>query len=164
MSSRVNVGSGDWDLCSQTWDVTVASIMGRPSIRTPEMIARILERVANGELGCDVCNGKNGMPSWSAFKEWRLADEQLAAAYARAHETGVEHDEAVAYREAMRKPVDSVDAQSQRTRLDFLKFRLSKRLPRDFGDRQQVEHSGGVTLQVVTGVPDVTPTVTGNAE
>jgi hypothetical protein len=33
---------------------------------------------------------------------------------------------------------------------------LSKRLPKDFGDKAQVEHSGGVSLNVVTGVPDVT--------
>ncbi len=117
------------------------------------MVERVLERVANGELGCDVCNGKDGMPSWAAFKEWRMADPELAAAYARAHETGVEHDEAVAQREAMRKPEDSVDAAAQRTRLDWLKWRLSKRLPKDFGDKAQVEHSGGVSLNVVTGVP-----------
>jgi len=122
---------------------------GRQTIRTPEMVARILERVANGELGCDVCNGKDGMPSWSAFKEWRMADPELAAAYARAHETGVEHDEAVAQREAMRRPEDSVDAAAQRTRLDWLKWRLSKRLPKDFGDRQQVDVNGKLTLDSI---------------
>lgn len=119
--------------------------MARPTIRTPEMVARILERVSGGELGCDVCNGKDGMPSWSSFKEWRVADPELSAAYARAHEAGVEHDESVAYREAMRQPADSVDAQAQRTRLDWLKFRLSKRLPKDFGDKSHVEHSGTIS-------------------
>jgi hypothetical protein len=134
--------------------------MGRPTIRTPEMVERVLERVANGELGCDVCNGKDGMPSWATFRRWREEDEELRAAYARAHEAGVEHDEANAHREALRRPEDSVDAAAQRTRIDWWKWRLSKRLPKDFGDKAQVEHSGGVTLQVVTGVPDVT----GNAE
>lgn len=40
--------------------------------------------------------------------------------------------------------MDSVDAQAQRVLVDTLKWRLSKRLPKDFGDRQHVEHSGNV--------------------
>ncbi len=126
--------------------------MGRPSIRTPQMIEAILDRIANGELGPDICKDE-GMPSWATVRRWREEDEEFRAAYARAHEAGVEHDEADAHREAMRRPEDSVDAQAQRTRLDWLKWRLSKRLPKDFGDRQQVEHSGGVSLNVVSGVP-----------
>lgn len=128
--------------------------MGRPTIRTPEAVERVLERIEDGEVGAEVCDGKNGLPSWATFKRWMAEDEALRAEYERARETGVERNEAEFLREARRRPVDSVDAQGQRTLVDALKWRLSKRLPRDFGDRQQVEHSGGVTLQVVTGVPD----------
>lgn len=131
--------------------------MARPTIRTPEMVQRILDRVEAGEVGADVCNGKDGMPSWAAFKEWKAADPELAAAYARAHESSVEQNEAELLREARRKPVDGVDAQAQRVLVDTLKWRLSKRLPRDFGERSQVEHSGGVNLTVATGVPDAKP-------
>lgn len=124
------------------------------TIRTPEMVATILERIGLGEVGADVCNGKDGMPSWPTFKRWMRNDEELRAAYADAREDGVEHNEAEFLREARRKPVDSVDATAQRTLVDSLKWRLSKRLPKEFGDRQQVEHSGGVSLNVVTGVPE----------
>ena len=85
------------------------------------------------------------------------SDEELKAAYACAREDGVEQNESELLREARRKPSDSVDAAGQRTLVDTLKWRLSKRLPHDFGDRQQVEHSGGVRLDVVTGVPEPSP-------
>jgi hypothetical protein len=127
--------------------------MGRPSIRTPAMVERVLEQIELGEVGADVCNAKDGMPSWAAFKVWMQDDPELQAAYTRAWTIGVERNEAELLREARRKPVDSVDAQAQRTLVDTLKWRLSKRLPKDYGDRQQVEHSGGVSLNVVSGVP-----------
>ena len=127
------------------------------TIRTPQMIEAILERIGAGEVGADVCNGKNGMPSWPTFKRWMRSDDELRAAYACAREDGVEQNESELLREARRKPSDSVDAAGQRTLVDTLKWRLSKRLPHDFGDRQQVEHSGGVRLDVVTGVPEPSP-------
>ena len=116
------------------------------TIRTPEMVATILERIGLGEVGADVCNGKDGMPSWPTFKRWMRNDEELRTAYACAREDGVEQNESELLREARRKPVDSVDAAGQRTLVDTLKWRLSKRLPKDFGDRQQVEHSGSLSL------------------
>jgi hypothetical protein len=111
--------------------------------KTPELCEAVLERVEAGEVLAKVCED-HSMPSWSAFKEWMQQDESLAAAYARACECGVALNEDELLREARRKPADSVDATGQRTLVDTLKWRLSKRLPRDFGDRQQVEHSGTI--------------------
>ena len=133
--------------------------MGRPSIRTPEMVARYLEAVADGTPGYEVSK-LEGMPAWGTWCDWIEKDEELAGKYERARARGMAAEEAEFLREARRQPQDSVDAAKQRTHVQALQWHLSKRLPREFGDKQQVEHSGGVTLQVVTGVPDVT----GNAE
>lgn len=113
------------------------------TIRTPELIAEIIRRVADGEVAQDAVKGLCG---WSTFREWVDADPELAALYARARNYGVEQNEAELMREARRKPADSVEATAQRTLVDTLKWRLSKRLPKDFGDRQQVEHSGKIGL------------------
>lgn len=134
--------------------------MGRGIKRTPEVVARYLEAVAEGTPGYEVSK-RDDMPAWGTWREWMAQDDELAAKYAHARDVALDAEEAELLAEARRRPADSVDAQGQRVLVDTLKWHLSKRRPRDFGDRQQVEHSGGVTLQVVTGVPDAS--VTGNA-
>src|SRR5690606_33337300 len=49
--------------------------------------------------------------------------------------------------------VDHENIQRSRLRVDARKWILAKRHPEKFGDRAQVEHSGGLNVQVVTGVP-----------
>lgn len=43
--------------------------VGRPSIRTPEMIDRILERISNGEPARSIFAGAD-MPHRSTFQRW----------------------------------------------------------------------------------------------
>lgn len=50
------------------------------------------------------------------------------------------------------KPKDQVEATWQRTRIDTIKWLLAKRLPKQYGDRTHVEHSGKLTLsQLIAG-------------
>ena len=130
--------------------------MGRGIERTPEVVAAFLEAVESGTPGYAVSK-RDDMPAWGTWCDWMESDPELAGKYARARNRGVESEEVELLEVARSKPADSVEAAAQRTLVDALKWHLSKRLPREFGDRQQVEHSGGVRLDVVTGVPEPTP-------
>ncbi len=119
---------------------------GRPSNYTPEVVAAFLEKLESGLVDSEIA-AIPGMPKVSTVFMWRDKYPEFSEAYARAHAAGVMENEAELLREARRLPVDSVDAAKQRVLCDTLKWRLSKRLPKDFGDRQQVEHSGKVSLE-----------------
>ena len=43
---------------------------------------------------------------------------------------------------------------NQRLKIDSRKWLVSKLLPKEYGDRIDMNHSGGISVQVVTGVPD----------
>lgn len=130
--------------------------MGRPSTYTPELAEAVLEHLEYGLCVSEIA-AIEGMPKVRTVYQWMEAHPEFAQAYARAHDAGVRCNEGELMRTARKKPADSVEATAQRTLVDTLKWRLSKRLPHDFGDRQQVEHSGGVRLDVVTGVPEPSP-------
>lgn len=130
--------------------------MGRPSTYTPELVEAVLAHLEDGLCVSEIA-ALDGMPKVRTIYQWQEAHPEFAQAYARAHDAGVRCNEGELLRVARTKPADSVEATAQRTLVDTLKWRLSKRLPKDFGDRQQVEHSGGVRLDVVTGVPEPSP-------
>lgn len=92
------------------------------------------------------------MPKKSTVAEWRKKDEAFDGRVARARDDGFD---AVADR-CVEIADDSKDARLQvETRLKL----LACWDPRRYGNKAQVEHSGGVSLNVVTGVPepDVAP-------
>ena len=49
---------------------------------------------------------------------------------------------------------DSAAVQHQRLRVDSRKWLLSKLAPKKYGDKVGVEHSGGMSLVVSTGIQD----------
>lgn len=64
----------------------VAAKNGRPSKRTPEVVARVLELVGCGETLTYACELVGIAPrTWS---DWTLADAELSAAFARARSLG----------------------------------------------------------------------------
>jgi len=52
---------------------------------------------------------------------------------------------------------EAIPVESRKVRIDARKWEASKLDRAVYGDRQQVEHSGGVSLNVVTGVPEPEP-------
>lgn len=51
------------------------------------------------------------------------------------------------------EPTDQVQAAWRRTQIETRLKLLSKWSPKKYGDRTAVDHQGGVSLTVVTGVP-----------
>jgi hypothetical protein len=122
--------------------------MGRPTTYTPDLVAAVLDYLEDGLCVSEIA-AIDGMPKVRTIYQWQDVHPEFAQEYARAHDAGVRNNEAELLRVARRKPADAVEATAQRTLVDTLKWRLSKRLPRDFGDRQAVDLNGKVTLDSV---------------
>ena len=120
---------------------------------SPEVAQALLELIAGGMSLRKAC-AQDGMPSPPNFRAWRLEREELQTQYARARAERAQHraDEIIEIADDEEIPVES-----RKVRIDARKWEASKLDRANYGDRQQVEHSGGVRLDVVTGVPEPSP-------
>ena len=133
---------------------------------SPEIAAEICERLANGESLRSVCRSDH-MPTEAAVRQWAMDDYNgFASHYARAREIGYERmaeeilsisDEGIndTYLDddGVERTNHDVIARSK-LRVDSRKWLLSKMLPKKYGDKLQTEVSGGLALQVVSGVTE----------
>lgn len=113
--------------------------MGRPSSYTPEIAAEICERLAGGESLLEICED-DGYPGESTVRAWALEDrEGFSAKYARAREIGYHHEaEDLGRGIATVKPKDVPRA---RLEFDIKRWRLSKMLPKVYGDATLLKHA-----------------------
>lgn len=135
---------------------------GRPSVYTKELGIAICARLSHGESLKKIC-GDAQMPGVTTVFRW-LSDERFAEfrnLYEEARVAGLEvmadeimeiSDEEVG--KTLTGATDSGAVQKQRLRVDTRKWLLSKLLPKKYGERQTVEHEGGISLIVATGIPD----------
>jgi hypothetical protein len=120
--------------------------LGRPSLYTPEIAEEICTRLAAGEGLNAICKDEH-MPHEATVRRWDLEDrEGFSTKYAQAREIDLERAADEMRRIADEMPKDQVEATWQKTRLDQRKWELSKRLPRKFGERLGLEHSGSLDL------------------
>lgn len=108
---------------------------GRPTRRTPEVTARIIEGLSAGTPLTTLCE-PDDMPGVRTVYDWMDADEKLSADIARAREIG--HD-AIAV-EGL-KIVDNTeeDPASRRVRADYRLKLLAKWDPKRYGEK--VDHT-----------------------
>jgi transposase len=125
---------------------------GRPKEPVPQDVARrILRMRAEGDSLRAIC--RKLKLSRSTVEDWITEDRDgFGGQYARAREVGLENEADEIKEIADQKPADAVEAQWQKTRIDARKWRLSKKLPKKYGDKVGVEHSGGVSIQLDTGI------------
>lgn len=125
--------------------------MGRPVKYKPEDYLTSLCVALIDGTPLAVWSRKPGNPSPDVVEDWMANDPEVERAIARARELGGDAIAAEALAIADDKEGDPVrDRLRVETRLKL----LAKWHPKRYGDRQQVEHSGGVRLDVVTGVPE----------
>lgn len=146
--------------------------MGRPSIRTPEMVDEIIARVSDGEPLAQVCRD-DGMPHRDTFYDWAASDEELSRRFARARELGFDMIAIEALRIAD-TTVEGVttkitDKGIEETREDMLGHRklqvetrlklLAKWDPKRYGDRQAIDHGGqeGNPVRTESTVLEIVP-------
>lgn len=124
---------------------------GRPSTYSESLINEICERRAMGESMKAIC-GDDHMPSRSTVHKWLAEQPEFSDRYARACEidADIEFD-------ALQDIADEAtpqDVQVAKLRIDTRKWVLSKRNPKKWGDRQEIEHTGDVSLSVRIVRPD----------
>ena len=127
---------------------------------SPEIAAEICERLAQGESLNAVCKDLH-MPGESAVRFWVLDDlDGFAAKYTRARAVGYERmaEEILAISDTPMIGTKSVSKatgleitegdmiEHRRLQVDTRKWMLAKMLPKVYGDKQQVEHSGQVDV------------------
>jgi hypothetical protein len=132
--------------------------MGRPTIYSKQVAARILTRIANGESLRQMTR-EDDMPGHSTVYEWLLAQPDFADSYARARDEQADTlaDEIVAI--ADEPPAEVVDDKGvartdsgwvtwQKNRVDARKWVAAKLKPKKYGDRQIVAGDADNPLEI----------------
>ncbi len=137
--------------------------MGRPSKRTPEIEARLIEALTNGIPMAEVCR-EEGMPHPSTVRDWMNDDAAFSLAIARAREDGFDAIAADALRIADRNNEDFVENEygsvtADRELVARSKLRVETRLkllakwdPKRYGEKLQV--GGAEDLPPLQGLSD----------
>ncbi len=121
--------------------------MGRPSLKTPELIEAICERLSNGEPLAAICRD-DGMPSVMTVWNWQDSDEAVSLAIARAREIG---GDAIAVQALAIADERDEDPASRRVMVETRLKLLAKWHPKRYGDK--IEHSGTVRQELVQMAP-----------
>ena len=116
---------------------------GRQLTYTPSIGATICDRLAAGESLRAICRDR-GMPLEQTVRGWVIDGvEGFAAQYARAREL-----QAMRWAEEILDYADDKKADANRSRLqvDTRKWLLSKVLPKVYGEKLDLNHSGSIGL------------------
>lgn len=133
------------------------------------LMPQILERIANGESLRQICLGGDMPTHWTVLG-WVEQDEDLSHQYARAMQMRCEHmadeiqdiadDGQNDWMERLGsdgQPIgwqlNGEHVQRSKLRIDARKWLLAKMMPKKYGDRQEIEHSGGVDVNL--GITEV---------
>jgi hypothetical protein len=135
--------------------------MGRISTYTQELADEIVARLSEGEPLRAICRDEH-MPAWRTFYAWLAADTEFAARIARARELGhdalaeqcidIADDERFDWL-LTKKGVITNESAIGRAKLQvYTRMQLlAKWNPKRYGDKQQVEHSGEMTINGLAG-------------
>jgi len=131
---------------------------GRPSLYAPELVDTILGRMAKGESLSAICR-EPGMPDIGTVLDWQDRHPEFLQRYTRARElqamTLVEGIFEIAddgtndfeTDDDGKRIVNHDHIARSRLRVDTRKWFASKVLPKLYGDKQQLEHSGKLSLE-----------------
>jgi hypothetical protein len=125
---------------------------GRPSTFSDELAAEIANRLpfADGGLA-EVC-AADDMPSETTVYRWLAAEDHAVfrEMYARARELAGE----VQAGRGLRDALSATDAALGRLKFDARKWTASKLAPKKYGDKLDIDHGGGITVELVNFAPN----------
>ncbi len=126
--------------------------MGRRTTFTPEIGAPVCQLLADGHSWLAISK-MPGMPKISTLQGWAWnadwSDESFVVNYARARalQAHREFDELKEVEGELK--AGKIDPHTARVLIDSIKWRLAKMLPRVYGERSHIEHSGSLKLETV---------------
>jgi hypothetical protein len=133
--------------------------VGRPSLYTEPLAAKICRRLAEGESLRAICADK-AMPSAETVRRWLLDNEDFCAQYVRAREVQADRfaeeileiaDDASgdwAVDKDGKKTLDHEHVQRSRLRVDTRKWLMARMAPKKYGDKLQHTGEGGGPIRV----------------
>ena len=138
--------------------------MGRPPEPVPaDKVEEICEWIANGNTLRSWCR-QPGNPNWTTIYRWMEKDENFAHRLARARDIGQDAIAEDTLEIIDTFPVEAVSENSSRLdsgHVTWLRNRVDQRMkllkvwnPAKWGEKVDVNHNGGVSLHVTSGVPD----------
>lgn len=112
----------------------------------------ICNRLAEGESLRKICGAERdaGLPGQNTVYKWLAENEAFAKHYASARES---QGDTYADR-AVDEALTATDAALGRLRMDALKWAASKLAPKKYGDKLDIDHSGGLTIELVNFAAD----------
>ena len=128
---------------------------GRPTTYTPATAELIAMRLCDGETLSEICRTP-GMPTRQTVHQWRMRMPAFDALYLRARAVGMESmsDDLLTIADDDTGDLlqdgspNSANVQRARLQVDARKFLMAKLAPKVYGDRVEVEHSGGIEHRV----------------
>lgn len=127
----------------------MSSPCGRPSIRTDDIVERIIGELMDGKSLVKICDAKD-MPNRRTILRWMESDEEFATKCARARAMQADlMDDKIADLIETCTPKSAV---ADRVKLAAMQWRAAKLMPKKYGDKITQEHTGP------DGVP-LTPTI-----
>jgi hypothetical protein len=126
----------------------------------PKVVDAVCKWLASGRTIRDFCRQEGNPDKTSLYEYLNEAGDEVEGRIVRARARGCDDLAEEAFDILDECATDVEKAQACKVRFDGRMRLLSKWNSGRYGDKAQVEHSGGVSIHVVTGVPDVT----GNAE
>lgn len=108
---------------------------GRPSKKTPEVVAEIIERLSNGEPLSRICQ-EHHMPSFSTVWRWEEDDEEFRKLSTRAREHGTHYiaDDCIRISDD-----ENLDPADKRIRIDTRLRLIGKWNAKRYGDK--IDHT-----------------------
>lgn len=133
---------------------------GRPSLYSEELADTICERIADGESLRSICSGDD-MPNKATVMRWLGANAEFSDQYARARDAQADSifDEILDIADDARNDwmkargsdgederyvLNGEHVQRMKLRIDARKWMASKLLPKKYGDRLDLNHSGSI--------------------
>jgi hypothetical protein len=107
----------------------------------------ILARISAGESLVRVLRD-DGMPVYQTVMNWIGDDADLLDKYMRAREASADADADRVKDVADRTLAGEYDPQAARVAIDALKWSAGKRKPKVYGDKLDVNHGGGITVNM----------------
>ena len=122
--------------------------IGRPSKYTDALAKSICERIIGGESLRRICKDKS-MPCRRTVASWLLDPDKEAFLHQYETASNIRADEKFEEMEEISEN-EKIDVNRARLIIDTRKWFLSKIMPKKYGDRIDIDHSGSVNIQRVT--------------
>lgn len=117
-----------------------------------ELLQDLIAWISDGKPLREWCR-QPGKPHFTTVYDWLEADESMNLRFARAREDGhdIIADKCIELADTV--PGDQTEVAWRRLQIETRLKLLAKWNPKKYGDRVDLGHEGGITLNVVTNVP-----------